>query len=324
MYLNSTLRGRAAALVATVAAITGFAGQAAASAPLQKTQAPGYYRMMVGDIEVTALNDGTFPMDVAKLLQGIKPAELDKALSRSFLKAPIEASVNGFLLNTGSKLVLVDTGAGAFFGPTLGKLVANLQAAGYQPDQVDEIYITHMHVDHVGGLVADGKRVFANAVVRASQAEGEYWLSQAHLDAAPADGKDWFRNAMASLNPYLAAGKYKPFIGDIELVPGVHALATAGHTAGHTVYVVESKGEKLVLWGDLMHVGAVQFADPAVTIGFDSDSKAARAQRARIFADAAEKGYLVGGAHLAFPGVGHLRKDGAGYVFVPANYTRLN
>jgi len=314
----------ASPLIATLAVLTGFAGQAGASAPLQKTQSPGYYRMMVGDIEVTALNDGTFQMDVAKLLQGIKPPALDKALARSFLKSPVEASVNGFLLNTGAKLVLVDTGAGSFYGPTLGKLVANLKAAGYQPEQVDEIYITHMHVDHVGGLVADGKRVFPNAVVRAGQAEGEYWLSQAKLDAAPADGKDGFLHAMATINPYLAAGKYKPFIGDIELVPGVRALGTAGHTPGHTVYVVESKGEKLVLWGDLMHVASVQFPDPTVTIGFDSDAKAARAQRARIFADAADKAYMVGGAHLPFPGLGHLRKDGAGYDFLPVNYTRLN
>lgn len=324
MNLTTSLRGRSAALVATFALLTGLAGNACASAPLQKTQAPGYYRIMVGDIEVTALNDGTFQMDVAKLLHGIKPAALDKALAHAFLKAPVEASVNGFLINTGAKLVLVDTGAGSFYGPTLGKLVSNLQAAGYQPDQVDEIYITHMHVDHVGGLVADGKRVFPNAVVRAAQAEGEYWLSQAKLDAAPEDQKGGFRNAMATINPYLAAGKYKPFIGDIDLVPGVRAMGTFGHTPGHTVYVVESKGEKLVLWGDLMHVASVQFPDPSVTIGFDSDSKAAQAQRAKVFADAAAAGFLVGGAHLPFPALGHLRKDGSGYDFVPTNYTRLN
>jgi glyoxylase-like metal-dependent hydrolase (beta-lactamase superfamily II) len=324
MHLSATVRGRAAALIATVAALAGLAGVAGASAPLQKTQAPGYYRIMLGDIEVTALNDGTFPMDVAQLLQGIKPQALERTLARSFLKSPVEASVNGFLLNTGAKLILVDTGAGTFFGPTLGKLVTSLKAAGYQPEQVDEIYITHMHPDHVGGLVADGKRVFPNAIVRAAQAEGEFWLSQAKLDAAPAEQKDFFKDAQAALNPYLAAGKYKPFIGDIELAPGVHAQGATGHTPGHTVYVVESRGEKLLLWGDLMHVAAVQFPDPSVTIGFDADSKAARAQRAHLFADAADKGYLVGGAHLPFPALGHLRKDGSGYDFVPVNYTRLN
>ncbi len=324
MHLSATLRGRAAAVFATFAAVAGLSGHAGASAPLQKIQAPGYYRIMLGDIEVTALNDGTFPMDVAKLLQGIKPQALDKTLGRSFLKSPVEASVNGFLLNTGAKLILIDTGAGVYFGPTLGKLGANLKAAGYQPEQVDEIYITHMHPDHIGGLVADGKRVFPNAIVRAAQAEGEYWLSQATLDAAPEENKGFIKDAQAALGPYLAAGKYKPFIGDIELTPGVRAQGAAGHTPGHTVYVVESKGEKLLLWGDLMHVASVQFPDPSVTIGFDADSRSAKAQRAHIFADAADKGYLVGGAHLPFPALGRLRKDGSGYDFVPVNYTRLN
>ncbi|MFI4891302.1 MAG: MBL fold metallo-hydrolase [Steroidobacterales bacterium] len=317
--MSATPRSLAAAFAATVL----FAGTAFASAPQQKTQAPGYYRMMLGDFEVTALNDGTVKMDTGKILKGIKPEQLQKALARSFLKDPFEWSFNGFLINTGSKLVLVDTGAGSFFGPTLGRLVANLKASGYQPEQVDEIYITHMHSDHIGGLVADGKRVFANAVVRAAQAEGDHWLSKSQMDAAPEDRKDGFKNAMAAINPYVTAGKYKPFIGDVELVPGVHALAAVGHTPGHTVYSVESKGEKLLLWGDLMHVASVQFPDPSVTIGFDSDSAAAKAQRAKVFADAAAHGTLVGGAHLPFPGLGHLRKAGSGYEFVPVNYTTL-
>ncbi len=120
-----------------------------------------------------------------------------------------------------------------------------------------------------------------------------------------------------------AAGKFKSFDGDTELVPGVKALASRGHTAGHSTYVVESKGEKLVLWGDLMHVAAVQFPDPSVTIQFDTDSKAALAQRRKAFADAAKNGYWVAGAHLSFPGIGHLRSDGKGYSFVPANYGQV-
>jgi len=104
------------------------------------------------------------------------------------------------------------------------------------------------------------------------------------------------------------------------LTPGIRALATRGHTVGHMVYVVENKGQRLVLWGDLMHVAAVQFADPAVTIRFDADSKAAAAQRKKEFADAAKRGHWVGAAHLPFPGIGHLRSEGQGYAFVPANY----
>ena len=294
---------------------------AQAAGPMVKTQAPGYYRIMVGEIEVTALSDGTVALPMAKLLTNTTPEASEKALARVYLKSPVETSVNAYLVNTGSKLVLIDTGAAGLFGPTLGKMLSNLKAAGYSPEQVDEIYITHMHPDHVGGLMQGETLVFPNAVVRADRRDADYWLSQANLDKAPADGKGFLQGAMASLNPYVKAGKFKPFDGDTALVPGVRAQFTGGHTPGHSFYVVESKGEKLVLWGDAMHVGAVQFASPAVTIAFDSDPKVAAAARAKAFADAAEQGYWVAATHLSFPGLGKLRAaEGGAYVFVPANY----
>jgi glyoxylase-like metal-dependent hydrolase (beta-lactamase superfamily II) len=126
---------------------------------------------------------------------------------------------------------------------------------------------------------------------------------------------------MAAINPYVAEGKFKPFDGATQLVPGVSAVPAYGHTPGHTVYMVESQGQRLVLWGDLMHVGAIQFPDPAVTIQFDTDSKAAAAQRAKQYAEAAARGSWVAASHLPFPGIGHLRADGHGYDWIPANYT---
>ena len=296
---------------------------ALAAAPQLKTQAPGWYRMMLGGFEVTALSDGTFPMDLVKLLANVAPKQLDEDLSRSFVTNPVEASVNGFLINTGTKLVLIDTGAGTFFGPTVGKLLDNLAASGYRPEQVDEVYITHMHLDHVGGLIKDGKMAFPNAVVRASQQEADYWLSKAKMAAAPADAKDGFANAQQALGPYIAAARFKPFNGDVELVPGVRSVVTPGHTPGHSLYMVESGGEKLLLWGDLMHAAAAQFPDPSVSLQYDMDLPAAAEQRKKVFADAAAQRYWVAGAHLPFPGIGHLRTNGSGYTFVHANYTAL-
>jgi glyoxylase-like metal-dependent hydrolase (beta-lactamase superfamily II) len=293
---------------------------ALAAAPLVKTQAPGFYRVMLGDFEVTALSDGTVDLDVAKLLAE-PTARTSAALARSFVASPLETSVNAYLINTGSKLVLIDTGAGTLFGPTLGRLMANLRAAGYQPEQVDDIFLTHMHPDHVGGLSSNGMLAFPNATIHADKHDSDFWLSQANLDKAPADSKGFFQGAMASVNPYVAAGKYLPFDGDGALVPGIRALASHGHTAGHTSYVVESRGERLIVVGDLVHVGAVQFDQPSVTIGFDSDPKAAAMARDTVFKEAAKEGALVGAAHLQFPGLGHLRAAGKAWQWVPVNYS---
>jgi glyoxylase-like metal-dependent hydrolase (beta-lactamase superfamily II) len=302
-----------------------FAGSAFAAAPQVKTQAPGYYRMMLGDFEVTVLSDGTLGLPVSQLFGNVTPDRMQKFLGDAFLKEPVETSVNAFLVNTGSKLVLIDTGTGGLYGPKLGFVVENLKAAGYQPEQVDEIYITHMHGDHVGGLMSGDQMAFPNAVVRADQHDADHWTNKANLDAAPEEMKGAFRAVMKTVGAYSAAGKFKPFNGDTQLVPGIKAVAAYGHTVGHTIYVVESGGQKLVLWGDLMHVAAVQFPDPAAFVKFDTDTKAAVAVREKAFADAAAYGFWVGAAHLSFPGIGHLRGNvgSSGYIFVPINYSSL-
>ena len=316
MNRRSMINVAAAALSASLLAYPG----AQAAAPFARSQAPGYYRMMLGEFEITVLNDGTMMFPVSSLLTNVSPTQVQQALAHAFLKEPVPTSDNGFLVNTGAKLVLIDTGSGDREQLSLGNLVANLRASGYRPEQVDEVYITHMHGDHIGGLALEEKRAFPNATVRAEKREADYWLSQANMDAADKDSKGRFQGAHAAFDPYIAAGRFKTFDGDTELVYGLRSQSCYGHTPGHTMYVVQSKGEKLVLWGDLVHVAAVQFADPAVTMRFDSDSIAAAAQRQKAFADAAAQGYWVGAAHLAFPGLGHLTKAGDGYAWLPANY----
>jgi glyoxylase-like metal-dependent hydrolase (beta-lactamase superfamily II) len=289
---------------------------------MQKTQAPGYYRFMLGADEVTVLSDGTVDMPVDQLLKE-SPQKTEAALHKAFVKAPLETSVNAFLVNTGSRLVLIDTGAGTLFGPTLGKLLDNLKASGYKPEQVDDVLLTHLHPDHSGGLVVGGVEQFPNATVHLMEKESSFWLSQKNLDEAPKDAKGFFQGAMASINPYKAANKLTTFDGNIEVVPGIKSYASPGHTAGHTSYIVESEGQKLLLIGDLIHVPEVQLDHPDVTIAYDSDGKGAHASRIKVFDEAAHDGVLIGASHMSFPGVGHLRQAGQSYQWLPANYAAI-
>ncbi|NGZ83588.1 MBL fold metallo-hydrolase [Duganella aceris] len=318
--LTTTSTRTAAILAALAASIAAMPAQAAA--PMAKFQAPGFYRTTLGDFEITVLNDGTMDLPVSKLLKQ-PAAKTDAALARSFEKSPLQTSVNGFLINTGAKLILIDAGAASLFGPTLGQLLGNLKASGYKPEQVDEIYISHMHGDHVGGLASNEQRVFPNATVRAGKLDADYYLNPANLDKASAEAKDDFQGPMVSINPYVKAGKFQPIVANSELAPGIKSYLNGGHTPGHITYVVESKGQKLVLLGDLLHVQAVQFDNPGVGIAFDEDSKVAIAERKEAFAAAAKGGYLIGAPHLAFPALGHVRSNGKGaYQFVPVNYTQ--
>ncbi len=323
MKKNTIVRSRLAGALAAALLTWVSAAPAQAAAPMVKTSAPGFYRVMLGQFELTALSDGTVDLPVEKLLTNTTPAKVKQALAQAFLTTPVETSVNAYLINTGAKLVLIDAGAGSLFGPTLGKLLSNLKGSGYQPEQIDEIYLTHLHPDHVGGLGSGAPLAFPNAVVRAERHDADFWLSPTNMAQAPAEQKGFFQGAVSSLTPYIEAGKFKTFDGSVELVPGVKAYASQGHTAGHSSYMVESQGQSLLVLGDLIHVGAVQFAQPSVTMSFDSDSKAAAKERNKVFAEAARGAYLVGGAHLQFPGLGHVRAEGKRYQWVPVNHSEL-
>ncbi|AEF51976.1 beta-lactamase domain-containing protein [Serratia sp. AS12] len=305
------------------AALAVMALQATAAAPQVKTPSPGFYRIMLGSYEVTVLSDGVVRLPVDKLLLNSTPQQIAEGLAEHHQSLPVVTSVNAYLINTGSKLVMIDAGAGKLLGDGLDQLVIHLRAAGYQPEQIDEIYLTHMHPDHLGGLTENGRARFPNALVRASQQDANFWLSESHLKQAKAQDKANFENAIAAIKPYQAAGHFKPFSNDGELSPGIAAFAAHGHTPGHSVYQVTSQGKKLLLMGDLIHVAAVQFAHPQVAISFDSDPKAAVVQRLRVFGDSARQSELVGAAHLSFPGLGYLNKQGEGYNWVPLDYGAL-
>ena len=289
---------------------------AQAAGPQLKGQAPGWYRVQLGDFEITALSDGTIDLPVDKLLQQ-PAANTVRALQHAYLGVPLETSVNAYLVNTGTKVVLVDTGTAGLFGPTAGRVLANLKASGYAPEQVDEIVITHMHGDHVGGASI---AAYPNATLRLDKRDSDFWLAPEQV----AKGGDGAKAVAALVKGFADAGRFKPFEGSasgVEIVPGVKAFPAYGHTPGHSNYVAESKGQKMMFWGDLMHVAAVQFAEPAVTVQFDSDPKAARPAREAAFAAAAKDGYYVAVTHVSFPGIGRLRADGKGYDWFPVNYS---
>lgn len=305
--------------------LMGLAPLVQAEAPKVQTQVPGYYRIQLGQFEITALFDGAIELDT-QLLKNASTADLQRLLSRMFVGNPkMQTAVNAYLINTGSHLVLVDTGAAKLFGPSLGYVLQNMKAAGYEPAQVDTVVITHLHGDHMGGLNdASGQPLFTRARILVPQADSDFWLSQKVADGAPAKVQPFFKMARDSAAPYLASGQWKTFTDGSVLVPGIQAVRANGHTPGHTAYAIESEGQKLLIWGDLVHAHAVQFAKPGVSIEFDIDQKQAIATRRSIMKAMANSKSLVAGMHLPFPGIGHVREDGKGrYSWVPIEFGPL-
>jgi glyoxylase-like metal-dependent hydrolase (beta-lactamase superfamily II) len=250
-----------------------------------------------------------------------KPDAVRQAFEASHEALPTEISINCFLVDTGAIKILVDTGAGALFGDASGRIVVNLRAAGYEATDIDAILLTHIHGDHSGGLTVGGQRIFPKALVYVDQRDLSFWLSDEEREKAAQDRKLTFEQSRRTVSPYVEAGQLRPFDGASELFPGIQSIPEYGHTPGHTAYLLTSAGQRLLLWGDIVHSAEVQFADPSVTIEYDVDPKQAIASRRHALTTAAREGYLVGGAHLSFPGLGHIRVDQGRYVWVPAPYT---
>lgn len=299
----------------------------ASAAPVarQQTQVPGFYRMALGDLEVTALYDGY--VDLApQLLKGASAEDIQSLLARMFVESSqgVQTAVNAYLINTGSQLVLVDTGAAQCFGPTLGVIQANLQAAGYQAAQVDSVLLTHLHPDHACGLLnGSGQAAFPNATVYVPQGEADHWLNPELAAQAPEAARGFFKMAQDAVAPYLAAGRLKVYGEDGPGIAGVSSVASPGHTPGHSGYLFSSGSSRLLVWGDIVHSHAVQFARPEVSIEFDVDSARAIASRQKLLAETARERLWVAGAHLPFPGIGHVRAEGQGYAWVPVEYGPL-
>ncbi len=292
-----------------------FITPAFAKAPLAGGSAVGVHRMKLGAFEVTTLLDGFIDLNPAVLLG-------DPALIKQHLEAagaygsPIRTAVNTFLVNTGEKLVLVDCGGARMLGPTAGRLPQGLAQIGIDPGQIDEVYITHMHGDHLHGAVTpEGAKLFPNAVLRIAKPDVDHWANPAVEAAAPADQKGRFAAAKRAVAAY--GDRLQTFQLGAELTPGIRSVAAAGHTPGHSCYLVTSGTARLLLLGDTMHVAPVQFPRPEITVAFDHSQDDARARRKELFEMAAKENILIGAVHLPFPGIGRLRSKDSGYTYEP-------
>jgi glyoxylase-like metal-dependent hydrolase (beta-lactamase superfamily II) len=278
-------------------------------------QIPSIYHRRIGDITVTALSDGTLAR-THEMMRNVPEDEARKRLDTAFRPGFI-ISVNAFLIHAGDRLALVETGSGKYLGPEAGHLMANLKTAGVAPGDIDTILLTHMHPDHSAGLtdMETGKPNYANAELVVHENEPKHWFD----DAAMARGTDrekrlMFQQAREQTAPYQS--RMRTFVkGDV--FPGVTALPLHGHTPGHTGYLIESGGERLLIWGDIVHMPEVQVPRPEVSMTVDTDPDAAAATRRRVFDMVAAERLLVTGMHLHFPGFGHVARDGDAYRFVP-------
>jgi glyoxylase-like metal-dependent hydrolase (beta-lactamase superfamily II) len=260
---------------------------------------PSVFTWKTGAFEVNMLVE-TRSTGRPSILLGVSPARL----TEYFPDGTYQSEVNTFLVRGNGHTVVVDTGFG-------GAIFEHLERLGVKPGDVDAVLLTHMHGDHIGGLQKDGKSLFPKAKVYLARQEKDYWV-----DAQANAG------ARAALAPYGA--KVETFnpgsIADAapEILPGIRAAAAFGHTPGHTVFLLESGGEKLLIWGDLMHVQGIQFPLPDTSVSYDTDPAAAAAARKRILDYAAKNKVPVAGMHLAYPALGRVEAAGAGYRFVPA------
>ncbi|MGI4975886.1 MAG: MBL fold metallo-hydrolase [Janthinobacterium lividum] len=282
---------------------------------IELSQAPGYYRRRAGDVVVTALHDGVLHMG-AEVIQRVPADEVARLRRAAFEPAGLAISVSAFALHLpDGRVALVDAGYGPGGPDTAGRLPQSMAAADLAPGDIDVVLLTHMHPDHIGGLLdAGGRATFARAELVVPRAEAAYWGSEAVMAKAPPQAHSTFRAARALLDAY--AGRVRLSADGEAVLPGVVAEAMPGHTPGHTGYRIGAGAEAVLLLADVVHVASVQAPLPEAALVFDSDQDVAEATRRRVLGAAADAGTCVAGIHLAFPPFAHVARAGDGFAVV--------
>ena len=312
---RSLLGGSAAA------ALGAGTAPAAAKAPPANTAAPGIYRYKIGAFELTALYDGIWYRPITdKFIRNAPFAEVEHALADAYMPADkLTTPFTTLIVNTGKKLVLIDTGTGGQISPTAGALGDNLAAAGIDPHAVDQIVISHFHPDHINGIKdKDNALVFPNAEIMVPAPEWAFWMDDANMNAAPADEKLTFRNQRRIFADI--ARNVTQYRAGADVAPGIATLPAPGHTPGHTVFAIHSGDQSLMVLSDTAQHPAIFARHPNWVAAFDVDGAAAVTTRKMLFDRAAADRMLVTGYHFPFPACGHLIKTATGYEHVPVEW----
>ncbi|MDI4233340.1 MBL fold metallo-hydrolase [Bradyrhizobium sp. Arg237L] len=297
---------------------------AQAAAPLADKQAPSFYRYKVGDIQVTVVSDGK---NVFKLedsfITNAKKEEVNAALEKAFLPRDVfTIHFAPLVINSSGKLIVLDTGN----GPTgkvssrgaNGLFIDHMTAAGFDPKAVDMVVISHFHGDHVNGLLtADGTPAFPNAEVLVPAVEWKFWMDDGEMSRAPAGRmQNLFKNNRSIFEASLQK-KVTPYEWGKEVAPGLLAVETAGHTPGHTSYVLSSGSGKVFIQSDVTNNPNPFATNPGWHAFFDQDADMAEKTRRRVYDMVAAEKLQLQGFHYPFPGLANVEKDGNGYRVIP-------
>ncbi len=290
-------------------------------------QAAGFYRYKVGSFECMSINDGarTFPVP-DKFVTNASREEAVAAADAAYMpKGMVTIPFNPQIINTGSKLVLIDTGNGvANLEPSkgaVGRTLQNLAAAGVDLKAIDVVLLSHLHPDHTNGIrAADGSIAFPNAEIMVPAKDWDFWTSEDN--AAKAQSSEMMKNYFANVRKTFAGieSKVTKYDWDKEVAPGITSIATPGHTPGHTSFAVASGNAKVLIQSDVTNIPEFFLRHPDWHVVFDTDPDLAQQTRHKFYDMAAAEKAIVIGFHFAFPSVGHVEKDGAGYRLIPSSW----